>query len=73
MHRDLMREIMNQRVVERQEEARKITVVRELRKAMRRHDRAETPDVLLQPIPDYVDGTFRSGELPAGRVGAARK
>ena len=73
MNRDLMRQIMNQRVTERQEQARQIGVVRELRQAKRQRDRTETPDVLLQPIPDYVDGTFHSpGGVAADRVGAAR-
>jgi hypothetical protein len=75
MYPVLMREILNQRVAERQEEARKANLVRALRKARRQRGRAEAPDILAQPIPDYVDGTFRGteDELPAGRAGAARK
>ncbi len=73
MNRDLMREIINQRVTERQEQARAISVVRELRQAKRQRDRNKTPDVLLPPVPDYVDGTFRSGAVAADRVAAARK
>jgi hypothetical protein len=81
MHPDLMRDLLNQRAVERREQVGKINLARALRKAMRQRGRAEAPDSLTPPIPDYVDGTFRAAvdELPAcgagaaGRAGAARK
>ena len=75
MHPDLMREILNQRVAERRENARKTSLVRALRKTARQHGHAEVPDILAQPIPDYVDGTFRGteDEPRAGRVGTARR
>ncbi len=73
MHPDLMREIMNQRVAEQHERARKVTRARALRKAARQRDRAEAPGIVFPPIPDYVDGTFRSDERAAGHAGAAPK
>jgi hypothetical protein len=73
MHPDLMREIMNQRVAERRDRAERISLLRALRRSARQRDRAGAPGLVLPPIPDYVDGSFRSGESPAGRVGAARE
>jgi hypothetical protein len=76
MHPDLMREVVRQRTIERQEEARKISLARALRKSLRQ--RTETPDTVVMPaIPDYVDGTFRTPEnagtgenqVTAGRSG----
>jgi hypothetical protein len=61
MHPELMREMVRQRTAERQEEARKSSLVRTLRKALRQ--RTETPDTFDMPaIPDYVDGSFRTPE-----------
>jgi hypothetical protein len=63
MHPDLMREMVRQRTIERQEEARKGRLARSVRKALRQRGRTETPDTLVMPaIPDYVDGTFRATE-----------
>ena len=63
MHPDLMREVVRQRTIERQEEARKYSLARTLRKSLRRHSRTETPDTFVMPaVPDYVDGTFRTAE-----------
>jgi hypothetical protein len=63
MHPDLMREVVRQRTIERQEEARKSRLAHALRKTLRQRGRTETPDTLVMPaIPDYVDGTFRATE-----------
>ena len=78
MHPDLMREVVRQRAAERQEEARKSSLARALRKSLRQRGRAEAPDTLVMPaVPDYVDGTFRTAEnaenagkqVPAGNPG----
>jgi hypothetical protein len=63
MHPDLMREMVRQRTIERQEEARKGSLARAMRKTRRQRGRTETPDTVVIPaIPDYVDGTFRATE-----------
>ena len=63
MHPDLMREVVRQRTIERQEEARKSSLARALRKTLRQRGRTETPDTFDMPaVPDYVDGTFRAAE-----------
>jgi hypothetical protein len=59
MNEYLMLELARQRIAERREGARKISMMRALRTAMRQRDRDEE---LVPTIPDYVDGTFR----PAG-------
>ena len=78
MHPDLMREVVRQRTAERQEEARKSSLARALRKSLRQRGQAEAPDTFVMPaVPDYVDGTFRTAEnaekagkqVPAGRAG----
>jgi hypothetical protein len=65
-----MLEVARQRSAERHEEARRATLVKELRKALRQRERED--DLLLTPIPDYVDGTFRRPEdaAPTEHVGA---
>ena len=65
-----MLEVARQRSAERQEQARKASLVKELRKALRQRDREN--DLFQTPIPDYVDGTFRRPEdaAPAEHVGA---
>jgi hypothetical protein len=75
MHPYIMREVARQRAAERQEEARKASVARALRKTMRQRNRAEAVGtVILPPIPDYVDGAFAEADhqVPADRTGAAR-
>jgi hypothetical protein len=73
MHPDMAREMVRQRIAERQEKAREANVARALRKAMRRHRHAEARDTFVPPaIPDYVDGTFRETGTPCERTGAAR-
>ncbi len=74
MHPDLMLEVAMQRAAERRERARNATLARAVRKAAREQRRrdAEPDPVVLPPIPDYVDGTFRGGEsqVPAQHAGA---
>ena len=73
MHPDVMGEMIRQRSAERQAEARKISLARALRKTLRQRSRIEGQDTFVAPpIPDYVDGTFRTTEnagshAPAGR------
>jgi hypothetical protein len=66
-----MLEVARQRSAERHEAARKANLVKELRKALRQRDREEA--LVLTPIPDYVDGTFRRPEdaAPAEHVSAS--
>ena len=73
MHPDLMREVVRQRTIERQEAARTGSLARAVRKARRQRGRTETPDTLVMPaIPDYVDGTFRATETGENQVTAGR-
>lgn len=76
MHPDLMMEIARQRTAERYEAARQAGQRRALRKAARaRRGHATAPIAVdLPPIPDYVDGTFRTAEDldAAERAGTAR-
>jgi len=73
MHPDIMGEVIRQRNTERQEQARKSSLARALRKTLRQRSRTEGQDTfVVPPIPDYVDGTFRTTEnagshAPAGR------
>jgi hypothetical protein len=65
-------EMARQRSAERLEAARKASLVKELRKALRQREREEA--LVLTPIPDYVDGTFRrpGDAAPTEHVGAGR-
>ena len=67
-----MLEVARQRSAERQDQARKASLVKELRKALRHREREEV--LVLTPVPDYVDGTFRRPEdaAPAEHAGAGR-
>ena len=67
-----MLEVARQRSAERQEVARKASLVKEVRKALRHREREEV--LVLTPVPDYVDGTFRRPEdaAPAEHAGAGR-
>jgi hypothetical protein len=73
MHPDVMGEVIRQRSAERQAEARRTNLVRAVRKMRRQRSRTEGQDTFaVPPIPDYVDGTFRTTEnagshAPAGR------
>ena len=67
-----MLEVARQRSAERHEAARKASLVKEVRKALRQREREEV--LVLTPVPDYVDGTFRRPEdaAPAEHAGAGR-
>jgi hypothetical protein len=69
MNEYLMLELARQRIAERQEAVRKISLRRVSRAAMRKRDRDE--ELVLPRIPDYADGTFRAVEDQAKHVGAA--
>jgi hypothetical protein len=51
-------ELIRQRTTERYEEAQRASLVRRLRLARRQHNRDEA--LVRRPVPDYLDGTFRS-------------
>jgi|307.fasta_scaffold263618_2 hypothetical protein len=65
-------ELARQRTAERNEAARRASLVKEVRKALRQRARDEA--LVLKPIPDYVDGTFRrpGDPAPTEHVGAGR-
>jgi hypothetical protein len=51
-------ELIRQRTTERREEARQASLARVLRLARRQRNRDEA--IVRRPVPDYVDGTFRT-------------
>ena len=65
-------EMARQRSAERLEAARKASLVKEVRKALRHREREEV--LVLTQIPDYVDGTFArpADAAPAEHAGAGR-
>jgi hypothetical protein len=65
-------ELIRQRTTERYEEASQARLVRRLRLARRQHHRDET--LARRPVPDYVDGTFRTvpEQVAAKHVEAVR-
>jgi hypothetical protein len=65
-------ELIRQRTTERREEARQASLVHRLRLARRQRNRDEA--VVRRPIPDYVDGSFRtiSEQVEAKPVEAVR-
>lgn len=72
----LMLEVARQRTAEQHEAARKAGRRRALRKAARakRAEEAAAGTFDLPPVPDYVDGSFRTAEdlSVTERAGAAR-
>ena len=58
MNEYLALELIRQRTTERYEEARRASLVRRLRQARRQRNRDEA--LLRRPIPDYVDGSYRT-------------
>ena len=58
MNEYLALELIRQRTTERYEEARQANLVHRLRQARRQRNRDEA--LVRRPIPDYVDGTFRT-------------
>jgi hypothetical protein len=78
MHPEILRLMNEQRGREMRARAHQARLVKMIRSARRGHDLAdETDNFVLPPVPDYVDGTFRTeGVLPvdgqaAGRTGHA--
>jgi hypothetical protein len=65
-------QLIRQRTTERYEEARQANLVHGLRLARRQRNRDEA--LVRQPIPDYVDGTFRTipEQVQAEHVEAVR-
>jgi hypothetical protein len=51
-------ELIRQRTAERYEEARQASLVHRLRQARRQRNRDEA--LVRRPVPDYVDGSFRT-------------
>ena len=83
MHPEIARELMAQRSRELREQAQQAMVARTARAVTRKHRAARrgaslpngADDFVCPPIPDYVDGSFRTvspTENQAGRVPAAR-
>jgi hypothetical protein len=83
MHRDVMRELANQRGREMEARAREARLARRIRKQMRSRT-TEAGEQVLPQIPDYVDdalgdtelaghGARLAGERPAGRRAAERR
>ena len=58
MNEYLALELIRQRTTERYEEARQASLARTLRLARRQRNRDEA--IVRRPVPDYVDGTFRT-------------
>jgi hypothetical protein len=65
-------ELIRQRTTERYEEAQRASLVRRLRLARRQRNRDEA--LVRRPVPDYVDGTFRTvpEQVEAKHVEAVR-
>jgi hypothetical protein len=65
-------ELIRQRTAERYEEARRANLVHRLRLARRQRNRDEA--LVRRPVPDYVDGTFRTipEQVQAPHVEAVR-
>jgi len=76
MYPEIMREVARQRQQEWVQAARKASLAKAARKAIRaQRTRTEAPDTfVVPPIPDYVDGTFHGaeGHVPAQPAGTAR-
>ena len=58
MNEYLALELIRQRTNERYEEARQASLVHRLRQARRQRNRDEA--LVRRPVPDYVDGSFRT-------------
>ena len=72
MNEYLALELIRQRTTERTEEARQAGLARMLRLARRQRNRDEA--LVRRPVPDYVDGTFRTipEQVQAKQVEAVR-
>ncbi len=56
----LMLELARYRIAERQQEARRAGALSALRAGQRQRRRQHDEDLVLPPVPDYVDGAFRA-------------
>jgi hypothetical protein len=65
-------ELIRQRTTERHEEARRASLAHRLRLARRQRNRDEA--LVRRPVPDYLDGTFRTipEQVQAKHVEAVR-
>ena len=72
MNEYLALELIRQRTTERHEEARRASLVHRLRQSRRQRNRDEA--LVGRPVPDYVDGTFRTipEQVQAKHVEAVR-
>ena len=72
MNEYLALELIRQRTTERYEEAQRASLVRRLRLARRQRNRDEA--LVRRPVPDYVDGAFRTipEQVQAKHVEAVR-
>ena len=72
MNEYLALELIRQRTTERHEEARQASLVHRLRQSRRQRNRDES--LVRRPVPDYVDGTFRTipEQVQAKQVEAVR-
>ncbi len=72
MNEYLALELIRQRTTERREEARQASLVHRLRLARRQRNRDEA--LVRRPVPDYVDGSFRTipEQVQAKQVEAVR-
>ena len=72
MNEYLALELIRQRTTERREEARQASLVHRLRQSRRQRNRNEA--LVRRPVPDYVDGSFRTipEQVQAKQVEAVR-
>ncbi len=72
MNEYLALELIRQRTTERHEEARRASLAHRLRLARRQRNRDEA--LVRRPVPDYLDGTFRTipEQVQAKHVEAVR-
>lgn len=76
MHPEILRELSDQRGREMRAQARQASLARSMIQAMRRRraPQHEADGFVIPAIPDYVDGSFRTGQAgsEAGRTPAGR-
>jgi hypothetical protein len=67
MHPEILRELSAQRGRDLREQASRATAARSARRAQRamRRGAAAADEFVVPDIPDYVDGSFRTDEVPA--------
>lgn len=67
MHPEILRQLTAQRGRDLREQASHATAIRAARKSLRamRRGTAAADEFVMPDIPDYVDGSFRTDEVPA--------